>query len=304
MSAIRAGGYLRRCRRVLGVFALFAMTQSLLLGSAAGKDDRLAYSIEIAGDIDQSTVRDLNFALDDARRRGASMLIIRLDTPGGLADSMRTMVRAIAAAPIPVIVYVYPSAARADSAGLPLTLAADVAAMAPQTNIGSATPIWNGPPPRTRSEDQRLQDLRRKAINGGAAFVRALAEDHGRNADLAERMVRKAENTTAMQAHRQKLIDMLAPTEQALVRSLDGFVVKGRKAQRLDTSDLRIKHFDGRPLGVGSGEDYDNWSSLRSSAYLIGGVATVALVLVGMTRGRPAWRRWRRRRRWLKRRRG
>ncbi len=79
-------------------------------------------------------------------------------------------------------------------------------------------------------------------------------------------MVRKAENITAMQAHRQKLIDVLAPTEQALLRSLDGFAVKGRKAQRLDTSDLRIKHFDYRPVGTGLGEDYDNWSLLRSSA--------------------------------------
>ena len=277
------------------------MTQSLLLGSAAAKDGRLAYSIPIAGEIDQSTVRDLNFAIDDARRRDAGVVIIRLDTPGGLAASMRAMVRAIAAAPIPVIVYVYPTAARADSAGLPLILAADVAAMAPQTNIGSATPIWSGPPPRSKSEDQRLQDLRRKAINAGAAFTRALAEDHGRNADLAERMVRKAENISAMQAHRQKLIDVLAPTEQALLRSLDGFVLKGRKAQRLDTSDLRIKHFDYRPVGTGFGEDYDNWSLLRSSAYLIGGVGTVALVLLGMTRGGPAWRRWRRKRRYLKR---
>ncbi len=136
-----------------------------------------------------------------------------------------------------------------------MILAADVAAMAPQTNVGSATPIWTGPPPRSKSEDQRLQDLRRKAINGGAAFARTLAEDHGRNADLAERMVRQAENLAALQARRQKLIDVVAPTEQALLRSLDGFVVKGQKAQRLDTSGLKIKHFDHGPVATGLDED-------------------------------------------------
>ncbi len=101
------------------MLAVVVMMQSLLLGSAAAQGDALAYSIAIAGGIDPSTVHDLNFAIGDARRRDAALLIIRLDTPGGLGESMRAMVGAIAAAPIPVIVYVYPSAARADSAGFP-----------------------------------------------------------------------------------------------------------------------------------------------------------------------------------------
>lgn len=283
------------------MLSVVVMTQSLVLGLAAAQGDRVAYSIEVTRDIDPSTARDLDLAIDDARRRDAALLIIGLDTPGGRADSMRVMVRSIAAAPMPVIVYVNPSGARADSAGLMLTLAADVAAMAPQTHIGSATPVWQGPSPRSKSEDQLLQDLRRKAINGSVAFVRALAEDHGRNADLAARMVRDAENVTAKEAHRARLIDVLAPTEQALLRSLDGYAVKGSKAQRLQTRNLEVKHVDVGSLDTGFADSYENSSWLRSFAYLIGGVATISLVLVGIRSGPPSWRRWQRKRRRLKR---
>ena len=102
-------------------------------------------SIEIDATIDPASSGWLKQALDDAERDGAELVIIRLDTPGGLIDEMREMVQRIIAAPMPVVVYVYPDGARAASAGLFITEAADVAAMAPQTNIGSATPITIGP---------------------------------------------------------------------------------------------------------------------------------------------------------------
>ena len=121
------------------------------------------------------------------------MAIIRIDTPGGLDSSMRSIIKDILAAPMPVIAYVYPNGSRAASAGLYITQAADVAAMAPQTNIGSATPI-----------DSNGGDiggtLGRKIANDAAAFVRALAESHGRNADVAEQMVRHATNMEASKA--------------------------------------------------------------------------------------------------------
>ena len=112
-------------------------------------------------------------------------MIIRLDTPGGLDTSMREIVKDIIAAPMPVVVYVSPDGARAASAGLFITEAADVAAMAPQTNIGSASPISIG------GEDVG-EVLGHKIENDAAAYVRALAEEHGRNADLAELMVTEA----------------------------------------------------------------------------------------------------------------
>ena len=223
-------------------------------------------------------------------------MILRLDTPGGSATSMRAMAATIAAAPMPVVVYVHPNGARADSAGVILTLAADVAAMAPLTNIGSATPVWIGPPARSASEDRLLRDLRRKAINDGVAFARTLAEDHGRNADLAEQMVRVAKNVSATAAEREGLVDVVAPSEQALLRSLDGFAVKGHKAQRLQTAGLELRHFSD---AVDSGEDFDpeDSSFWRSFAYVFGAAGIVMVTAVGSARGRASWRRRQRRRR-------
>ena len=212
---------------------------------------------------------------------------------------MRDMAKAIAAAPMPVIVYVHPRGARADSAGVVLALAADVAAMAPQTNIGSATPVRVGPPARSSSEEQTLRDMRRKAVNSGVALVRTLAEDHGRNADLAERMVRNAANVTALQARKEGLIEIVAPNERALLRSLDGFHVKGAKAQRLETSGLEIKHAtaaDVAPLDTGARDSLDETSLWRSFALVFGMAGLVVLSLWGARRGRLALRRRRRRR--------
>jgi membrane-bound serine protease (ClpP class) len=287
----------QRCRRAVLWSAVIAL--GLPGWAAAAKAGPLAYSISLARDVDATSLHALEGAIDDARRQHAAVLILRLDTPGGEATSMREMVKAISAAPMPVIVYVHPPGARADSAGVPLALAADVAAMAPQTNIGSATPVWAGPPARTRSEDQTLRDLRRKAVNSGVAFVRTLAEDHGRNADLAERMVRDAANVTALQARKEGLIDIVAPNERALLRSLDGFHVKGAKAQRLETSGLQIKHVaaaDVAPLDTGAGDPLDETSWWRSFALVFGVAGLVVLTLWGAGRGRSALRRRRRQR--------
>jgi membrane-bound serine protease (ClpP class) len=173
-------------------------------------------------------------ALKDAKHDKAKIVIFRLDTPGGLDDSMRKMIKDIIAAPMPVVVYASPNGARAASAGLYITEAADVAAMAPQTNIGSATPISIG----GGNQDKVLG---RKIRNDAAAFVRALAEGHGRNPDLAEQMVRKATNVPAPVAKQRNLIDLIAPDQQSLIRQLDGFRVKGPKAQRLDTTGARLE---------------------------------------------------------------
>jgi membrane-bound serine protease (ClpP class) len=147
---------------------------------------------------------------------------------------MRKIVKDIIGAPMPVVVFVYPNGARAASAGLYITEAADVAAMAPQTNIGSATPISIGP----GSQDRILG---RKIRNDAAAYVRALAEGHGRNPDLAEEMVRKATNVTASVAKQRGLIDVVASDQRSLLQKLDGFQVKGPKSQRLETSGARIE---------------------------------------------------------------
>lgn len=186
-------------------------------------------SVELDASIDPASADWVDQALDDAARQGAPLVIIALDTPGGLDTSMRRIVKKIIAAPMPVVVYVSPDGARAASAGLYITQSADVAAMAPQTNIGSATPISIGP-----GEQDRV--LGRKVRNDAAAYVRALASGHGRNPDLAEQMVRRAINVTAGEAKSKGLIDIVAANESELLRDLNGYKVKGPKGQVLKTA--------------------------------------------------------------------
>ncbi len=196
-----------------------------------------AYSIELQATIDPASQRWVSSALDDAASQDAKLAIIRLDTPGGLSDSMRSIIEDMGAAPMPVVVYVSPANARAGSAGAYITEAADVAAMYPVSNIGSATPIAIGP-------GGGSSDLDRKIKNDAAASMRALAAAHGRNPRLAQLLVTKAKNLTAREAKRAGLIDLISPTQEELLRQLDGFRVKGPKAQTLDTTGLRIENHD------------------------------------------------------------
>src|SRR3954453_16788499 len=192
-----------------------------------------AYSIELSATIDPPTERGIHKALGEAKDKHATVAIIRIDTPGGLDSSMRDIIKDILAAPMPVIAYVYPNGSRAASAGMYITQASDVAAMAPQTNIGSATPI-----------DSNGGDIKgalgRKVLNDSVAYVRALTASHGRNANVAAQMVTKATNLPASQALRVHFIDKVAANQQDLLRQLDGFHVKGPKAQTLHTAGIPV----------------------------------------------------------------
>jgi membrane-bound serine protease (ClpP class) len=227
---------IRRLRlALLGLVAVCGLLG--LAAGAAGQGGGFARSIELPGTIDPATERWIAKALDEAADDGAELAIIRLDTPGGLDSSMREIVKDIFAAPIPVVVYVSPDGARAASAGLFVTQAADVAAMAPGTNIGSATPISIGP-------GDIPEDLGRKIENDAAAYIRALADIHGRDTELAERMVTDAENATAEEALDAGLIDIVAASEEELLVELDGFRVQGPKRGVLDTEGLEIERRD------------------------------------------------------------
>lgn len=208
-----------------------------LLSSAGAQSTGVAYSIELDGTIDPATEGWVATALDDAEEADAELVIIRLDTPGGLDDSMREIIKDMIAAPMPVVVYVSPDGARAASAGLFITQAADVAAMAPQTNIGSASPV-------SLTGEDVGETLGRKIENDAAAYVRALASEHGRDADLAEQMVTEAVNVTAAEALDAGLVDIVATSEEDLLAQLDGFRVQGPKAQTLDTEGLEIETHD------------------------------------------------------------
>jgi len=208
-----------------------------LLAHATAQSSGTAYSIELQASINPATAKWVSSALEDAADEDAALAVIQLDTPGGLDDSMRDIVQDILAAPMPVVVYVSPNGARAASAGVFITEAADVAAMAPQTNIGSASPVSIG-------GGDVGEVLGRKITNDAAAYVRALAEGHERDGDLAERMVTEAVNVTATEALRAGLIDVIAPSEEELLQELDGFEVQGPKAQTLDTDGLEISQHD------------------------------------------------------------
>src|SRR5205823_8822928 len=155
--------------------------------------------------------------------------VILLDTPGGLSSSMRSIYQKELALKIPVIVYVSPSGARAASAGVWISEAADVLAMSPVSNIGSSTPIDS-------SGGNLNSDLRRKVINDAAASLRALAAAHKRNTTWPVLAVTKASNLTAQQALRMNVIDTIAPSLPALLRQLDGYRTKD--AQRPFTLHL------------------------------------------------------------------
>ena len=225
-----------RALRITSLLVLCAAGPlALAAGGPAQESQGAAYSIEIPGTIDPATERWLGTALDDAA--DADVVILRIDTPGGLGTSMRSMVQDILAAPMPVIAYVEPNGARAASAGVFIVEAADVAAMAPQTNIGAASPV-------SISGADVDDVLGKKIENDAGAYVRALAEGHGRNGDLAERMVSDAVSVTATKALDAHLIDTVAGSERALLDKLDGFEVQGPKAGVLRTEGLAIETRD------------------------------------------------------------
>ena len=172
-------------------------------------------AVHLDNDINPVTQEYVDDSVDRAESGGYSAVVLVLDTPGGLGSSMRGIVKRFLASKVPVVVYVAPPGSSADSAGAVITMAADVAAMAPQTNIGSSTPIsLNGA--------DISKDLRRKIVNDAAAYVSELAREHGRNAEAARKMVTVASNYGAREAKRIGLIDVIAPTLPVLLEKIDG----------------------------------------------------------------------------------
>ena len=165
-------------------------------------------------------------SLDQAQAQGAQLVVIRMDTPGGLDSAMRQMIKAILASPVPVATYVAPSGARAASAGTYILYASHVAAMAPGTNLGAATPVQIGGPPGAPKDDKTKgsddETLSRKQVNDAAAYIRGLAQLRGRNADWAEKAVREAVSLPASEALRLNVIDQVADDLPSLLRKLDG----------------------------------------------------------------------------------
>jgi membrane-bound serine protease (ClpP class) len=199
------------------------------------------WQVEIEGAIGPATADHMVRALSAAEQSEAHALVLRIDTPGGLDSAMRTMVKAILAARIPVIGYVAPSGSRAASAGTYILYATHVAAMAPGTNLGAATPVQMGAPslpsmpegdaPEGEKGEKGAGDggapvpataMERKIINDAVAYIRGLAKLRGRNADWAEKAVREGASLPADAALEAQVIDLLAASLDDLLESVDG----------------------------------------------------------------------------------
>ncbi|MBI4561346.1 MAG: nodulation protein NfeD, partial [Candidatus Rokubacteria bacterium] len=186
--------------------------------------------IEIDGVISPVTLRIIVNAVDRAEAERVQALVIQLDTPGGLERSMRSIVQKLLNADVPVVVYVAPTGARAASAGVFITIAAHVAAMAPATNIGAAHPVAVG-------GGQIDKETIKKIENDAAAFARTIATERGRNAEWAEKAVRVSVSATEREAVRLKVVDLIAENVSDLLVKIDGRTVKTRK----ETVTLKTK---------------------------------------------------------------
>lgn len=210
----------------------------LIAGTPAGAlAENEVVIIELEGPINPGTALYVNNALEEAEKRGAVLSIIQLDTPGGLASSMRTIVKAILNSSIPVVVYVGPKGAGAASAGVMVTVAGHIAAMAPGTNIGAAHPVMAGGKDigKTMSE---------KVLNDMASYGRGIAEEKGKNGEWVEKAIRESVSITAEEALENNVIDLVAKDINELLRLLDGREV-GLPAGKitLKTADLKKVYY-------------------------------------------------------------
>ncbi|WP_430303344.1 NfeD family protein [Pseudomonas sp. DC418] len=229
-----------RCCRGL----LLLLMLGLAPGSQAAAGDVWVLSIDDA--IGPASADYLVRGLEQAKDQGAQLVVIRMDTPGGLDSAMRQMIKAILASPVPVASFVGPSGARAASAGTYILYASHIAAMTPGTNLGAATPVQLGGAPGVPKDDKAKpagddETLARKQVNDAAAYIRGLAQLRGRNADWAEQAVREAVSLSASEALRLKVIDRMANDLPDLMRQLDGkTVVAADQPRLLQTRDANL----------------------------------------------------------------
>jgi len=204
------------------IIALCALLFSLLVVSAsvAGEppaDSAVVRALGVRGAINPVTASFLKRNLADAARKGDRLVLVEMDTPGGLDTAMREVVKDILASPVPVAVHVAPSGARAASAGAVICLAADICAMAPGTNIGAAHPVSLG-----EKQDKVMEE---KVVNDAEAYAEGLANRRGRNAAVARQMVRESLSLSAERARDEKVIDLVVADRTGLLNQLDGWKV-------------------------------------------------------------------------------
>ncbi len=278
--------------RLMGFSALFAAGAAIGLGAIAQdpEPERQGVILSLDGPVTPASAGYLAREIGEASEAKKELVVIEIDTPGGLVDSMKTIIKAILASDTPVATYVHPQGARSASAGVYIMYAAHISAMAPRTNTGAATPVEIGGPapeedpfedaPTKRGKDAERKDdtdreaedagedgadaqeesdeaapeagplsnqsaMRAKIINDSVAYIRALAEGSGRNADWAEKAVREAASVTANQALELKVIDYVAEDIDDLLKQIDGkTVVTAAGKKTIETENLALEKAD------------------------------------------------------------
>ncbi|MEX0615717.1 MAG: nodulation protein NfeD, partial [Methylophaga sp.] len=212
------------------VTLLLLLSGLLLTGPSRADSGDKVWLLTIDGAISPATADYFTRSLRQAEQDAVELLVLQLDTPGGLDASMRDMIKAILASSVPVATYVYPSGSRAASAGTYILYASHIAAMAPATNVGSSTPVTMSPmdmAPKT-DDDEDKEDaesqqsaMDKKMVNDAVAYIQGLAELRGRNAEWAEQTVREAVSLSANEALKQGVIDLVASDVAQLLQALD-----------------------------------------------------------------------------------
>ncbi|MGE5737591.1 MAG: NfeD family protein [Betaproteobacteria bacterium] len=210
----------------MSIVRLLSFVLSIFGGASHAAAPAPVIALNVAGVISPASAEYIQRGLARAASDRAQLVVLTLDTPGGLDTSMRRIVQDVLASPVPVVTYVAPSGARAASAGTFILYASHVAAMAPGTNVGAASPVSIGltPTPAPADADKKRpgDTHERKAMQDAAAYIRSLAQLRGRNVDWAEKAVTEAASLSATEAKAQHVIDLIANDEQDLLKQLDG----------------------------------------------------------------------------------
>lgn len=242
--------------------ALIALLVTAFLSGGQAAADGKVVELEIKDGIGVASAEYMISGIEHAEEIGAELVIINMDTPGGLMKPMRDMVQKILASSVPVATYVTPGGARADSAGTFILLASHIAAMAPTTHLGAATPVSLGgedttpSPPRPGGEDDEDESeapeapsggsaMERKVMNDAVSYIRGLAERHGRNVEWAEKAVTEAATLTATEALEQNVIEFIATDRSDLLRQIDGIEIEiGGGTKTMATADAEVEAFE------------------------------------------------------------